>query len=576
MRTIQKKLLYIFSGVMLLVIFITFSLFYTQTLHKIKVQRNESLDLIGTNVANYLEGLTINGRSVFLNRDFMFAIRYGREDQEADKIKFDLLQQLTISLEDIEFVQFFEHATERVFAFSKSTYSRVASVPTIRSEEWYQKTLTAPHATFIEHTKYRDYLNINIGKPKEVINIYNAYIDPQSKKHLGLITLSINDKKLSDIMELKKFNKEKLVLLSETGEVIYPFNTTLDNEILSAESNLPGNEFKKGGKLYLSRKLETGQLLVNQIELNTIWKSVLLESYWFILCVLVSLAGLYLCLVRYLNKYIFIPLDKIAQEMEKIHLQKEVVNFEIMEEDDLKGLKTTLNQTSNKIFDLVNLEMRTSLQVKDAQILALQAQINPHFLYNSLQSIGVFALRNNSPDVYAMLGAMVEILRYSFKDEVDNVPLYKEIEHVRKYLYIQKIRFGTSLDFEINADHNVQDYLVPRLILQPLIENSIEHGKRAGDSQETIQINTYRKQDFLIISICDNGNGIEKKRCEFLNQILSQEEFSSGTKHLGLKNVLTRLLLIYGKDAKMHITSILGEGTTICLTIPIIEDKWNE
>ena len=168
-----------------------------------------------------------------------------------------------------------------------------------------------------------------------------------------------------------------------------------------------------------------------------------------------------------------------------------------------------------------------------------------------------------------MIGNLAQILRYGIVDINKEVSVYDEIQWLKKYIYLQQIRFNNSFLLDLDVDDNVLGCRVHKLILQPLVENSIIHGFKGYDNGRKLKVSINKFQNkFLVITVEDNGNGIKKNRLnEIVNNIRSE---NNEYKSIGIKNVYDRIKIYYGEDAKFEITSIEGEGSTITMIIPLI------
>jgi sensor histidine kinase YesM len=204
---------------------------------------------------------------------------------------------------------------------------------------------------------------------------------------------------------------------------------------------------------------------------------------------------------------------------------------------------------------------------KVAELTALQAQINPHFLFNTLQTINFELLRRQNEEmagVSTIIQELSEILKYALMPSTQLVPLKQEIEYLKKYIEIQKYRFSDMLVVYYQVEDSIQDHPVSRLILQPLVENSILHGVRYIDKTGYIKVKILRRQDALCFSVTDNGIGMDRQEVLKLEQQIMDE---NGT-GIGLANVNQRLRLNYGEDSRIRIRSKKGRGTSVSFQIP--------
>ncbi|MCI6431966.1 MAG: histidine kinase [Oliverpabstia sp.] len=212
-------------------------------------------------------------------------------------------------------------------------------------------------------------------------------------------------------------------------------------------------------------------------------------------------------------------------------------------------------------------EREALLREKNAEIKSLEAQINPHFLYNTLDAINWVALDRQEYTISRMLTSLATILRYSIHKSNEEVELRDELEYLRKYVYLQQQRFDYSFVCVINADESILSYRVHKLLIQPLLENTIVHGfpGNTGMDEINIQISEIGNGKMIQIVVEDNGVGMEQEKVDFFNHFDYQNEKIESS--IGVRNVITRLKLYYGEEGKFYMTSG-KDGTRITIRIP--------
>ncbi|WP_165452470.1 sensor histidine kinase [Paenibacillus thalictri] len=263
------------------------------------------------------------------------------------------------------------------------------------------------------------------------------------------------------------------------------------------------------------------------------------------------------------------PVKRLLRSIARV----ETGNFEVVPStgrmDELGVLEHRFQTMVRNLDDLMNREYRHRLELSTARLKMLQAQINPHFLYNTLQSIGTLALRHGSDEVSDKIAELGAILRYSMDLQTETVPLHKEIQHIEHYLSLQTGRFKNKLSYTLSCSDEAMDIHVPKLILQPLVENSIIHGFEKGRGSGVIHIGIEVDRQ-LRIRVMDNGKGIEEEILQRIKQEYGERQFHTGQEGgIGLINVLTRLRLHYEQGFEWDIQSVPYEATVISLNIPI-------
>jgi sensor histidine kinase YesM len=238
--------------------------------------------------------------------------------------------------------------------------------------------------------------------------------------------------------------------------------------------------------------------------------------------------------------------------------------------DDVNGLVRSFDNILNRTEELVSVVIEEQKRENDLRYEALRAQINPHFLFNTLSTIKWSAKMSGANHVAKMISSLGRLLEVSVSKGEEHIPLSEEIELLKCYIYIQNMRYNDKFELVISvADESCYSYKVLKLILQPIVENSIIHGFVDKDENCIIEIDAYLKEGHIIINVTDNGSGINDNKVEQLLKVESTErqKFSG----IGLKNVHERIRMKYGGNYGLSISSEIGKGTAVSLTIPIIE-----
>ncbi len=246
---------------------------------------------------------------------------------------------------------------------------------------------------------------------------------------------------------------------------------------------------------------------------------------------------------------------------------------------DSKDEVSILGRYYNEMLDNLKLSIKKiqniEKQKRNAELKSLQSQINPHFLYNTLDTIQWKALENNNIEIASLVSSLSGLFRISLSSGKEFITLEEEINHAKYYLDIQKVRYGEKINYKFNVDDEINQFLIPKLVIQPLIENSIYHGIKELDTNGFININIYKEDECIFISVLDNGVGISKDKLE---EIKNNLKFSKESEHYGLYNVNERLKLTFKDKYSINISSERNKGTKITLKIPYISEgyEWIE
>jgi len=243
--------------------------------------------------------------------------------------------------------------------------------------------------------------------------------------------------------------------------------------------------------------------------------------------------------------------------------------------DEIGELTESFNYMLEEINTLIRQVYQEKIAQKNAEVQALQAQINPHFLYNTLDSVNWMLIDRGEYDISDIILSLAGLMRYSIEDENAFVPLEKEIGYVLCYLKIQKNRLEERLEYNVEADESLAAERVPKLILQPIVENAITHGIESRNRKGTIRIALKDLGDEMLISVEDNGIGMTPEQLNHLREEVPDVE-KEGHTGIGVRNVDRRIRLHYGEAYGIFIESTYGEGTIVNLRIPKDQETVSE
>jgi two-component system sensor histidine kinase YesM len=267
------------------------------------------------------------------------------------------------------------------------------------------------------------------------------------------------------------------------------------------------------------------------------------------------------------------PINRLVDGIKKV--EEENVHQEVIvdRDDELGYLSRCFNKMSKEIDILVNRVYKEQLTRKEAELKALQAQINPHFLFNTLESINWMAQLNNVPEIRDMVTSLGSIMEASIGKGNPLIPLRQELKYIDSYILIMKNRYGDRLSYESDIDETILASPVPKLLLQPLIENAIYHGIDRTRKKGEIKLTIKKLSESIYIEVMDNGKGMEEEELSSLNKKF--EEVSDDyllvrhRKGIGLENVNSRIKLFFGPEYGLIAESEYESYTKIKLTIPI-------
>lgn len=316
---------------------------------------------------------------------------------------------------------------------------------------------------------------------------------------------------------------------------------------------------------------ETGWKIVSEIPLS----SIVSESKPirdFTIYMLIITAIIVSCLAIILSKSLTRRIKQLVKVMASNYqggdrelLQEAKVPSDVKVGDEIDQLIVSYNKMVRRVHGLVNEVYLIRLEESDARFKALQSQINPHFLYNTLDSIRVCLDRQKNQIASDMIISLSRFFRLSLSKGADKIPIAKELGMIREYLFILQMNYGNKIEWEITADPNTEPFLITRFTLQPIVENALQHGLNARREKGKIHIGVRILDDFIVIEVQDNGVGIDPDTLVGLQSLLESGNFS--TKSYGLANVNARLKLHFGKECGIYLSSEHRHGTTVTVLI---------
>lgn len=411
--------------------------------------------------------------------------------------------------------------------------------------------------------------------------IYN--LDSYYMNVIGYLTMSMNKSYLQN--RIKKFDpteeryifilddQDNLVLSNSGYKKIDSWLTDQKYDSVDSDSfiEVPGY-----GRMLVSvdKSDLTGWKIISLISLNEITEGpTLIQRTIFIIGFVAILVGIIMIWIS--TNHIVRPLNKLSLVMDEVEKDNFNVQVQLNRIDELGRVGDSFNRMMNKINTLISDIYKKDINEKDAQLRALRAQINPHFLYNTLDAINWMAQFGKTEDVSKMTISLSRLLKSSIQNKKEFINLKDEIKYIEDYMAIQKIRFQGKIQYSIQLDPDTENCLVPKLILQPLVENAMVHGLEKKVEKGYLFINASVVNNQLHIQVLDNGAGMDK---DVLNTLLTGEyvptKDNGGTGN-GIANVRNRIKLLYGKDYGLKIESNVNVGTFVELILPTNREGYN-
>lgn len=431
-----------------------------------------------------------------------------------------------------------------------------------KGKNWYENTLAQNGHFYVSAFMDPDMF---IGEVEDAVYFSLSINDLYTNEFLGVILVSCD----SDIFDLSTVNTmpETTLLYISSKETNY----TLYSNINELPENFSGSglEVKKTDLAVDSLELTAA------FDYDSLYAEFSLTGALFLVvaftCILI-----FLVLAYVMTKNMIRPLEELSTTMSR---QGKDLSFYSPYMNRTDEIGTLYNEYSNMLEELnasIKRDYQDKLNILDAQMKSLEARINSHFLFNTLESINSMAEIDENEDIATMSLALGNMFRYAIKTPSEIVTLQDEINHVKDYVSIQAIRFSNKFTLTLDIPDELYQQKVLKLILQPLVENSFYHGLNYCTVGDTITIQAKRDSTILYITVSDNGQGMTQEVLDELRAKLSEEASFTELGHrnkqgIGLKNIHSRIELYYGRGYGLSITSTPGEGTSITIKIPVLQ-----
>ena len=457
--------------------------------------------------------------------------------------------------------------------------SDIYSDPECTNAEIVKKYVELDNPVMLVSSYYNEYRNKNILR--FVMKLYN---ESNLQDKIGYVVCDVDTKNLEKIMDKYRIDRTAFMWLQPTGD--RPIDTLGD---LDAEQTKEYNALEKSIACGKKAENETNskqeffridQQHYNLTAYSMMPQKVLRQNQRNLTINLLAIALLMICVSMIITGFISSgltrPLELLMNTIQKIGNGNVQLRAKIVKEDEIGELAQKFNEMLDQMEELKQKEYQTKQLLNRAEYKALQAQVNPHFLYNTLDTMASIAEIRNCPEVSHMSQSLALIFRYSLNMKDPFSTVENEIAHLKNYIYVMDMRMHDNIQYTFDVDEMTLKSKLPRLSLQPIVENAINHGLRNKRGKKKIGIQIKREQMDLVICIEDNGIGLDTSA---INESLRKNEldFVEKGNSIGLHNINARLKMLYGNQYGMHLESMLGEGTKVFMILPDRgEDSNNE
>lgn len=450
----------------------------------------------------------------------------------------------------------------------KGTISRIASgFPDVCRSD-YAKSVYCSNGPL--RMSYND---VYLGRGGKTLNIYlPIYSTSVIHKQIGLLCIIFDGNlfHIPAVSDEDNLNAQgQVMMLDSTSTVISSTQDSLVGtpfEYTASLSDFSG-DFVAGDSLYNYRKIgQSNFYLVSRIPLMKMYQNCIIVLLLLtVILVAVTYFGLAIC-KRIINRN-YAPLDRVVHAMNSVSEGKMDARIEMKNVgSDFAKLTNGFNYMMDETNALMKQVKAEQQQMDQIRFNALQSQIQPHFLYNALDSIHWKAIADGNYELSEFVKALAKYYRICLSKGKDVISLEQEIEHIRNYLIIQNMRYDEVIHSRFEIAEDCRNAMIPKITLQPLVENSIYHGIKVKDGESgEITITACRKENDVIVTVADNGNGMTEEEIEEMNRSIQKTGSESG---YGIRNVNRRLKLLFGEEYGLYYSANKSGGITVTVHLP--------
>jgi len=446
----------------------------------------------------------------------------------------------------------------------------------LTSQSWFRSAVENPnHLSFsIPHVQ-----NLFKSSYKWVVSMSKGIKLPlaNGEEMNAVLLVDVNFKMIDDLSRSVKLGQKgyAYIIDDSAGNIIYHPQQQLIYAGLKYENVEQALKYTYGS--YFDDSTGVDRLITIQTVSNVGWKIVGVsymdeivttqkEINTFLFWLLLAVLAFVLLITLYMSAKISQPIKRLEKSMQLVERGNFDIHIPIRRDDEVGRLSRRFNLMVNRIRELMNQNIYEQEAKRKSELEVLQSQIHPHFLYNTLNSVVRMAGTGKNEDVITMITSLSRFFRISLSRGERFIPVADELEHIRHYLIIQKMRYKNKFEFEIDAEEAALQCRTLKLVLQPLVENAIYHGIEPSVDQGLIRIRAGIEEGKLMLRVEDNGIGIPPAK---LKTLLTETSLGNdeGT-GIGLRNVHERIRLNYGEEYGLHIESEREEGTTVTVRLP--------
>lgn len=595
----HTKMLLTFGGIILFALVIQMILFWNSSSKMIYQQAEDesynSLRNMQDDIYTYVKKIENSLVGIYNEKDYLNDLKGNRDVEVLKDIYYkearDLVSKRFDASDGVEALYLYNAKHELI-----SFYRRVVTPKYYFPKDIYEDPMKSNAKAVLNY--------VNSGNAKMLISSYynesrerdvirfalKIYESSIIGKKIGYVVCDVNSKQVQAIMKKYEANDETGMWLQPIGDrpMLEMGNMTekdredyenLQKKIAAGEK--PEGVSVESGKCVFFQveqsKYNLGAYALMPQFLLKRNQKILARNFVLIAAPMLLLASI---ITGMLSKSLIGPLERMTQTAIKIRDGNTKLRIEGMKDDEVGELAQSFNEMLDRIESLIRNSYETKLMLNRAEYNALQAQINPHFLYNTLDTMGSIADVQGCPQVSALCRSLSSIFRYSLDFKHPFSTVGKEIAHLKNYIYVMNVRMQDHIQYEFEIADEVLKDSIPRISLQPIVENALNHGLRNKRGEKRVSIRAGSYDGILEIIVEDNGVGMEPEKVAVLLNDATETQMGGQTS-IGLNNIHTRMQMLYGEGYGLSVESRLMCGTSVTLRMPEtvleeVEQQWTK
>lgn len=453
----------------------------------------------------------------------------------------------------------------------------------VKDDSWFTDAISYNGAPLLLGPHLNKYLAADNYHRNPVISIARSLIDLEKDKAFGVLVLDQDITQFSGIATNVEIDAEETIAIIDNSSTIISANKILEESVSKILLSIPSTRapgFSRmdvnGNEVLINygESEEFGWKVISMLPVSVInQKGLFLRKINISLLVILIMFSFLLSII--VSSFITIPLKKLMSSFKHLQQGDFSTRVSIKGEDELAQIGSTFNTMVVDIHSLIEQKYEIGILRKQAELESLQSQINPHFLYNTLSSIKAVINRKDFDVALTIVQNLSELFRYNLNKGRYIVKFSEELEHIKKYLYIQQCRFMDKFEVYFDIDEEVLDMDIVRMTLQPIVENALFHGIEAKRGKGEIRIAAKVFRDEYFIYISDNGAGIKEEELTEINQLLDcipEVQLKTHPEKMGIYNVNDRIKFNFGNQYGLKISSNENTNTTVKINLPAVKN----